>query len=199
MSGIEGASRMGRPREFDWDTAVRGAMEVFWRQGYKATNLPDLLDAMGLTRGSFYKAFGDKENVYLAALEQYDREVIASTVEMLEGCHEATASACLSHMFSVDCDTRRGCFLCNAIVELAADNPKVAEKTNAMTDQLRAAVQNVLIRYQSVSSHAQARATADLVVILFLGFKAVGKSATPDADWGQRLKAMLGEADEAAQ
>ena len=68
---------MGRPREFDPDTAIAGAMQIFWRQGYKATNLPDLLAAMGLTRGSFYKAYGDKQAVFLEALDHYDREVVS--------------------------------------------------------------------------------------------------------------------------
>ena len=57
---------MARPRAFDEDVALDGAMHIFWRQGYGATNLPDLLNAMGLTRGSFYKAYntcGHKMNV----------------------------------------------------------------------------------------------------------------------------------------
>ena len=67
---------MARPREFEYEDALRGAMDVFWTQGYRATNLPDLLKAMGLTRGSFYQAFGDKEAAYLNALDYYDSDII---------------------------------------------------------------------------------------------------------------------------
>ncbi len=73
---------MARPREFDIEEAVEGAMQIFWRQGYGATNLPDLLTAMGLTRGSFYKAFKDKRAVYLAALQRYDEQVIGGAVSL---------------------------------------------------------------------------------------------------------------------
>ena len=74
---------MARPREFEMDEALEGAMQIFWRQGYGATNLPDLLKAMGLTRGSFYKAFGDKRSVYLEALKRYDENNISAAVQLL--------------------------------------------------------------------------------------------------------------------
>ncbi|WP_246642224.1 TetR family transcriptional regulator [Rhizobium laguerreae] len=35
-------------------------MDVFWRRGFHDASLPDLLDGMEISRGSFYKAFVDK-------------------------------------------------------------------------------------------------------------------------------------------
>ena len=84
---------MARPREFNADDALNGAMEIFWRQGYKATNLPDLLSAMGLTRGSFYKAFHDKRAVYLDVLDLYDESVVQGAVDMLSTPPAMTTSA----------------------------------------------------------------------------------------------------------
>ncbi|MFK7941213.1 MAG: TetR/AcrR family transcriptional regulator [Roseovarius sp.] len=183
---------MGRPREFDADTALDGAMNVFWRQGFKATNLPDLLTAMGLTRGSFYKAFGDKESVYLQALDRYDRTTISAGVEMLETCELDTASACLSQLFAGAKDARRGCFLCNAIVELAPDHPKVADKARLMTDRLRGAIQSVLTRHGMA---APGQSTADLILHLYFGHQALGKAGKSRDDWHGHLAMLLGNAE----
>ena len=64
---------MARPREFDEDAALERAMDVFWRQGYQATSTDDLMEAMGIGRGSFYNTFGSKRDVYLRTLDRYFR------------------------------------------------------------------------------------------------------------------------------
>jgi TetR/AcrR family transcriptional regulator, transcriptional repressor for nem operon len=59
---------MPRPREFDEASALKAAMECFWRRGYEATSVRDLSDAMGLTAPSIYNAFGDKRQLFGRAL-----------------------------------------------------------------------------------------------------------------------------------
>ncbi len=62
---------MGRPREFDIDTAIKTATELFWRKGYEGTSLSDLTGAMRITAPSFYFAFGNKEKLFRVVIEQY--------------------------------------------------------------------------------------------------------------------------------
>ena len=62
---------IGRPREFDRETALQAAMLVFWRKGFAATSMNDLCDAMGIRSPSLYAAFGSKEALYLEAMEHY--------------------------------------------------------------------------------------------------------------------------------
>ncbi|MEM9578936.1 MAG: TetR/AcrR family transcriptional regulator [Pseudomonadota bacterium] len=184
---------MARPREFEYETALGGAMDIFWRQGYRATNLPELLDAMGLTRGSFYKAFGEKEATYLQALDHYDAKVVSRAVEMLETCDLETATACLAQLFQSDASDNRGCFICNAMVEMGVDNPAVASKANAMAARLRDAILNVLDRFPGTAKAANRSEMADLILHLYFGKQAMGKSGGPSADWEMRLKALLEE------
>ena len=66
------AKTRGRPRSFDRDVALERAMDLFWRQGYEATSLADLTAAMGINPPSLYAAFGDKEHLFLAAVERYE-------------------------------------------------------------------------------------------------------------------------------
>lgn len=69
---------MARPREFDEGLALDRAMEVFWKHGYQGTSTSDLMEAMGVQRGSFYNAFGSKKEVYLRTLDRY-LEVLAES------------------------------------------------------------------------------------------------------------------------
>ena len=62
---------MGRPREFDIDTAIKTATELFWQKGYEGTSLTDLTGAMRITAPSFYFAFGNKEKLFRVVIEQY--------------------------------------------------------------------------------------------------------------------------------
>jgi len=62
---------MGRPREFDINTAIKTATELFWRKGYEGTSLTDLTEAMRITAPSFYSAFGNKERLFRVVIEQY--------------------------------------------------------------------------------------------------------------------------------
>jgi len=62
---------VARPREFDVDTALCAALNVFWKQGFEGASLTDLTKAMGITRPSLYAAFGNKETLFRKALDRY--------------------------------------------------------------------------------------------------------------------------------
>lgn len=62
---------LGRPRGFDADEALDRAVLVFWAHGYEGASLDDLTAAMGITRTSMYRAFGNKEDLFRKALQRY--------------------------------------------------------------------------------------------------------------------------------
>ncbi|MFC5662596.1 TetR/AcrR family transcriptional regulator [Kitasatospora misakiensis] len=74
----------GRPRAFDAEAALDRALEVFWRQGYEGTSLSDLTTAMDINRPSLYAAFGNKEQLFRAALDRYFSSPGAFATEALE-------------------------------------------------------------------------------------------------------------------
>jgi TetR/AcrR family transcriptional repressor of nem operon len=55
---------MARPRNFSEESVLAQAADVFALMGYNATSIDDLLSATGLQRGSLYKAFGSKRNLF---------------------------------------------------------------------------------------------------------------------------------------
>jgi AcrR family transcriptional regulator len=74
----------GRPLSFDRERALEQAMLVFWQYGYDTTSLNDLTTAMGITPPSLYGAFGDKEKLFLEAVQRYTEK------------HEEKTARCLS-------------------------------------------------------------------------------------------------------
>jgi TetR/AcrR family transcriptional repressor of nem operon len=66
---------MGRKPLVERDVALDRVMRRFWRYGYEATSIDDLLEATGMHRGSFYRTFGDKRSAFVAALARYESMV----------------------------------------------------------------------------------------------------------------------------
>lgn len=61
----------GRPRAFDKAKALDTALELFWRHGYEGTSISLLAERIGINVPSLYAAFGNKESLFLRAIERY--------------------------------------------------------------------------------------------------------------------------------
>jgi len=82
-------SDRGRPRSFDTEKALDRALEVFWRNGYQGSSLSELTLAMGISKPSLYAAYGDKESLYLKALQRYAALGAADAHCVLDGAGDA--------------------------------------------------------------------------------------------------------------
>lgn len=117
---------MARTKEFDPDIALDAALDLFWLQGYDATSLPDLLDAMGLSRSSLYRTYGDKHALFLKALERYTQQevkkqelIVNSTIQVCDAIKKILDQIVQE---AVEDKRMRGCFLTNTMTELPYDN-----------------------------------------------------------------------------
>ncbi|WP_299082142.1 TetR/AcrR family transcriptional regulator [uncultured Paraglaciecola sp.] len=72
MNTATGTVAVGRPRAFDEQATLEKALEVFWDKGYDGASLADLTAAMGINKTSLYSAFGNKEQLFLKAIEFYE-------------------------------------------------------------------------------------------------------------------------------
>jgi TetR/AcrR family transcriptional repressor of nem operon len=62
---------MARSVEFDEEAAIQKAMEVFRRKGYSATSMRDLTEAMQINSSSLYNTIGDKQELFVRAVQCY--------------------------------------------------------------------------------------------------------------------------------
>ncbi|MEE8520385.1 MAG: TetR family transcriptional regulator [Gemmatimonadota bacterium] len=132
---------MPRTKEFDPDQALDRAMQLFWRKGYEATSVQNLVDQMGINRFSLYSTFGSKHDLFLAALDRYRDEVVTDGVSMLEGpevgisairCYFESAA----EMAATSKGRRSGCLMTNAAVEVAPHDKEAAARIEAHLERL---------------------------------------------------------------
>ena len=108
---------MARPKEFDTDAALDRALEVFWSKGFAATSMQDLVDEMGINRGSLYGTFGDKDRLYARALDRYSHQQGAELLGALE-VDEAVQERLRRYLVALVTEPDgRGCFLVNTACE----------------------------------------------------------------------------------
>ncbi|WP_423141533.1 TetR/AcrR family transcriptional regulator [Parablastomonas sp. CN1-191] len=133
----------GRPREFDVDEALAAALRVFWTKGYEAASLTDLTDAMGITRPSLYAAFGNKEALFLHALDLYEREKMAYVGAALDApsargvVRNMLAGAIANFTAEDEC---RGCMGVIASVACKAVEPSISTHVAARAESARLAI-----------------------------------------------------------
>ena len=172
---------MARTKEFDPDAALQAAMELFWAKGYEATSVADLVEHLGIGRGSLYATFGDKHQLYLAALRRY-QETQPPVVELLSQPGPVLpAVRALVERYAEEAagDTeRRGCMLVNAATERLPADRQVARVVEAGWDTLETALTAALIRARAqgeLSPDKDPRALARFLLVVLQGIRVVGK------------------------
>ncbi|MFD7641700.1 TetR/AcrR family transcriptional regulator [Kitasatospora sp. NPDC059795] len=130
---------MGRPKQFDEDTAIAQAMQVFWTNGYAGSSPAELAEAAGIGKGSLYHAFGSKRELFGRALDAYDRVGIELTEEFLSGPGTAKEAIRAYLAMLVERDfagpVRRGCLAVNTALELGGRDADATRTVRRQTER----------------------------------------------------------------
>lgn len=173
---------MARPREFDAETAVEQAMQMFWAKGYDATSLDDLCDATGLGRSSLYAAFGDKRALLLKALDRYIERGGARIRRTLSDLpvREGLEALLRLHVNEIAAGPgRRGCFIGNCSVELSRRDPEIQARVRAGLERNEAILREALSRARAggqLPDSTDVDAVAKFLISSLQGLRVVGKS-----------------------
>lgn len=173
---------MARKREFDVDEALEKALEVFHRQGFAATSMQELVDHMGIGRGSLYETFGSKEQLFVRALTRYADRSVAAMVDCLEAADDPLEGirALLDKTVSTHAENpdRSGCMVVNTIVELAPRDPAFADTFRSAWRRLEEALEAALERARAegrIDPGRSPRALARFLVGTIQGLAVRGK------------------------
>ncbi|PCJ59411.1 MAG: TetR family transcriptional regulator [Rhodospirillaceae bacterium] len=177
---------MVRPREFDTSEALDQALHAFREKGYAATSLRDLIARMGISKSSFYEAFGSKRALFLAVLDRHGERNLEQTKAHLDG--DVSPRQAIADFFGMAVDGlltqegRHGCLAVNIAIELAAHDPEVAARVNAIFERMASALQQVIARGQAAGEIRADRSSgvlAGYLVSSLSGLRVQGK-ARPD-------------------
>ena len=173
-TGDRRPSGPGRPRSFDEAAALDAAMQVFWQKGFEATSLDDLTKAMGLSRSSFYAAFGNKQTLFLRAVEHYSRRGLESLKDIAETSDGDVVDAMLQALAN-PAGGARGCLLINCITELAPHDDQVA----AIGRKHLEAIEDMFAQALNPEDPDAARDRASAFSSLAIGTLALRKAGMP--------------------
>ncbi len=171
----------GRPREFDRGKALKQAMDLFWSQGYEATGVAELCDHMGVGRQSLYNTFGDKQALFVEALEHYRDVQIAPMIEVLSAPGSGLAN--VHQVLDMWQDgagkqAKAGCLMANSIAEFGIREPKLSRRLRAMLCGVEDAFRAALERARDdgeLPDAAEPRKLARLFATLAQGLATVGR------------------------
>lgn len=143
---------MARPKSFDDAAVLDRALQLFRQRGFEGTSMSDLEAHLGLGRQSLYNTFGDKRQLYLKALDLYQREANSQMLAMLEAPDAGLDD--LERWLAANAATvtvpgaAAGCFTVNSIVERPDDAPTAARCTRGR-ESLTRAIRTVLAQAQA--------------------------------------------------
>ena len=179
---------MARPLEFDRSKAVNKALVLFWRKGYQASSLADLLSAMGIGRSSFYAAFTDKRTLFLECLDLF----AARTVDVVQRARsEMPPVDALQHFFernfigvpgsgvAASASRHWGCMLVNTVIEMAGVDDELAARASRHLGEMQRVFQACL--RDAGAKAARAEELAAMLMLVNEGIRVSSRRRLPDA------------------
>jgi TetR/AcrR family transcriptional repressor of nem operon len=179
---------MPRKKEFDEYEVLHRAMEIFWHKGYEATSVQDLVEQMGINRGSLYGTFTDKRALFLAAIQYYDQTIVTSVVRVLHspGSPRAAIENYVRSVVeaAVEDRERTGCFLTNSAVEVGPHDPEAEQRLQASLQRIEAAFLDALIAARQMGELGTRRDLRDMARFLTSSLQGLRVMArvNPDRD-----------------
>jgi len=171
---------MARPRKFDEHDVVVAARRQFNETGYHGTSVEDLSRVTGLSKGSLYGAFGDKEALFQRVFEEYCAGTEEDVAALLEGPEDQALDRLRNWLRAPEgCTDRRGCLLAKATAELAWENDAIATRSLAAYETLLDSCRQLIQQAQRVGHidpDADAEALGGLILTTHRGLEALAKA-----------------------
>ncbi|WP_395373243.1 TetR/AcrR family transcriptional regulator [Marinicella sp. W31] len=139
---------MGRAR-FNRHQVLEDATVLFWQHGYHGASMQSVFKATGLKPGSIYLAFGSKEGLFEATLEQYTEQLLDEFKQTLEQA-ESIGSGLCQLLYAIIDESQQchycSCFLIKSQLELAFHDNALAQSAQRQLQKIEALFEEYLIQ-----------------------------------------------------
>lgn len=192
---------MARPSKFDREEAVQTVMNTIWREGYEVSSVKSLSEVLGITRSSFYNAFGSREELFQEVMQVYARQSPDRVLGAFQP--DVKVRPFLTQLYKSICKARasdpehRGCMLVNTVTELCPATEGLgavlAEAVVGSAERLEAVIARGVETGEldrDTDIHAQAMALQTLMIGLNVFCKANGSEADLWAAAAATLKGL---------
>ncbi|RZS36776.1 TetR family transcriptional regulator [Herbihabitans rhizosphaerae] len=175
-------------KHFDPDVALERVEELFWQRGAATTSIQAVATTTGLNRSSLYATFGDKRDLYLAALRRYVRVRAEPALRRL--AQDERGLPAIREFFAELIEARCsgayagwGCMIVNAHAGAECADPAVQTLLNQHFEYLRDALRDALDTacHQDQVAEGITAEAADVLTLLAYGVN-LRSRAGADAD-----------------
>lgn len=178
---------MARKRKADHDSAVAGALALFWQRGYQRASTRELEERTGLTRFTLQTAYGGKEKFFLETLDAYLDNAEAQhfpnpatfSIDDLAVWFEDIASA--EKMPRIE---DAGCLAFNSISQFDRSDIEINARIERYMDGLESRFAEILERAEQCGELRLPQSpsgTAKILIGLLLGLHSIMRARTVDS------------------
>lgn len=158
-------------------------MELFWKKGFHATSMQDLVDHLGINRASLYDTFGGKQELFDLAFQAYIARNQAWVKSFFKNTNSVRESLKLFFYSAVDAaladKDRKGCFVVNTAAEMIpGDRSELEQCICQNKDGFEANMRELLqigVDQGEISKDKDLKAIASALFTLNAGLQVVGK------------------------
>lgn len=179
-------------KQFCVEQALERALAVFWQKGYEATSMRDLLEAMGIQKGSFYATFNSKREIYIEALKHYCltanralHQILVDTDQPKQALHTLLLNKV------EECSAAEGTLGCmgvNAAMETAPSDPDIAELIQQFFSKQEKTLQMSITKAQRLGQTAEdihIEGVAKAIFAILMGLSIQGRAKVSSAHQAQ--------------
>jgi TetR/AcrR family transcriptional repressor of nem operon len=169
--------------QFETDTAVDKAMELFWRQGYAGTTPQELASELGIGKGSLYNTFESKHALCMRATRRSRERRLEHLTDLFlaPGPIGPRLKEAMIVLAGVG-EHQRGCVMVNAAAELGPADVDVNRIADDLFTQIEAVFRQAIAQGQKSGEFAVDRVAdtaASQLLACVIGLSVLVKAGGP--------------------